>query len=280
MPSTADTPRARQLGAALRDARDRTNLTIRDVGRALGISHVTVTRWENGRSAPDAENTSAMLAVLGVNGDEREELIDLARKAADPNWVAAGTDRQLSMLMDYEKTATRIVESNQQLIPGLLQTSDYARQIMLGAGATSGEAEQRVTTRMGRRDILTRRKPVAFVALLGEQALYRHPCPKEVMADQLHHLLEMGKRDNITVQAVPTRDEYSPAIEGPFILIEFARGKPVVHLEHYRSSATITDAKDVRDYQAAADTILREAMSPEDTAGLIAERANEMECTT
>ncbi len=67
---------------------------------------------------------------------------------------------------------------------------------------------------------------------------------------------------------------------GPFILMEFERAKPVVHLEHYRSAVTLTDGGDARDFQTAADTVRRTAMSPDGTAELIAEIADKMETMT
>jgi hypothetical protein len=151
---------------------------------------------------------------------------------------------------------------------------------MIGAGATRGEADQRVTFRLGRRDILIRRDPVQLVAIVGEHALRHPPCPTDVMTDQLRQLLKWSDLDNVTLQALPMGRTYTSALEGPFVLIEFERARPVVHLEHYRSSTTITDAGDVKDYQAAADILRRVAMSPAATAELIAKLADETEHAT
>lgn len=280
MPSSADTPRARQLGAELRHARDQIGMSGRELGKLIGRASSHIARWENGKLIPSEADTATVLGVLGVTGQERERLLDLAREAGDPNWVAPGQDRQLAALMDYEQNATRITSSAPLLIPGLLQTADYARAIMMGAGATRGEAEQRVAVRLGRRDVLTRPKAVQLVALLGRHALQSAPCPAEVMTEQLQHLLTIGARENISIQMLGLDGHYSPALEGPFVLIEADGVKPVVHLEHYRSSATITDAKDVRDFQAAAETLRREAMGPEDTSELIAKTIDGMEQPT
>jgi transcriptional regulator with XRE-family HTH domain len=247
------------------------------LGAQLGRSHTHVSRWENGRLTPSEADTGAVLGILGVTGQERERLLQLAKDAGDPNWVAPGVDRQLAALTEYERTARTITDVQPLLIPGLLQTADYARSIMIGAGTTRGEADRRVTFRLGRRDVLTRRNPVELVAIIGEHALRYPPCGRDVMLEQLHHLAKWAELDNVSLHAIPIDHGYSPTLEGPFVLIEFDRAKPVVHLEHYRSSTTITDASDVRDYQAAADTVRRDALSADRTAALIARIADDME---
>jgi transcriptional regulator with XRE-family HTH domain len=282
MPRSADTPRARELGAALRRARDDMGMTQRALASAIGrraSSHIA--RWESGELSPSETDTATVLGVLRVTGSERDRLLELARAAADPNWIAPGVDKQLAALMEYERTAERITDVSPLLIPGLLQTGDYARAIMFGAGATRGEADHRVALRLSRRDVLTRAEPGEFVALIGEHALSSAPCTPKVMLEQLQHMLRSARTDHITIQMLTMDGQYSPALQGAFMLLEFASTRPVVHLEHYRSSATITDTKDARDFQAAVDTLRREAMSPGRTTELIAEITEkyEMECT-
>ncbi|MGW1679831.1 helix-turn-helix domain-containing protein [Saccharopolyspora sp. NPDC002376] len=277
MASTADTPRARQLGVELRAARKAVGMSTQALGTKLGRSHTHISRWENGKLTPSEADTGAVLGILGVTGEERERLLQLAKDAGDPNWVAPGVDRQLAALTEYERTARTITDVQPLLIPGLLQTADYARSIMIGSGTTRGEADRRVTFRLGRRDVLTRRNPVELVAFIGEHALRYPPCGRDVMLDQLHHLEKWAERGNVSLHAIPFNHSYSPAVEGPFVLIEFERAKPVVHLEHYRSSTTITDANDVRDYQAAADTLRGNALSADLTTALIRQIADDME---
>ncbi|QWF77736.1 helix-turn-helix domain-containing protein [Amycolatopsis sp. CA-230715] len=277
MVSTANSPRARALGAALREARKAAGMTTRDLGEQVGKHHTAVSRWESGKVAPSPNDTAAVLGILGVTGEERDRLVDLARDAADPNWVAPGVLRHLAALTEYERTAKLIVNVQPLLVPGMLQTSDYARAIMVAAGAERGEAEQRVLYRMGRRDAITRHNPVPFHAIIGEAALRYPPCPRSVMVEQLRQLTRLAELETITVQALPLSVGYSPALEGPFVYIEPEIGQPIVQLEHYRSATTLTDARDVADYRAAADTLRREAMSPAATTGLIAELADEME---
>ncbi len=277
MASTANTPRARALGVALRDARKAAGMTTTELGTQVERSHTHISRWENGKLVPSVAETARVLAVLGVNGTEYDNLVQLAREAADPNWVAPGVVRHLAMLTDYEREALRITNVEPLLVPGLLQTADYARSVMLSAGATLGEAEQRTTHRMGRQHVLTRPRPVVFDVIVGEQALRYPPCDRAVMLDQLRTLLRWLRRENVTIQAMPSDSGYSPLLEGPFVLIEFEKSSPVVQLEHYRSATTLTEGRDVRDYRAAADTLREQAMSPAATEVLITKLADDLE---
>lgn len=277
MASTANTPRARALGVALREARKAAKLTTQQLGARVERSHTHVSRWENGKLVPSVEETARVLAVLGVNGEEYEDLLQLAREASEPNWVAPGVVRHLAMLTEYERASMLITNVQPLLIPGLLQTADYARSIMLSAGASAEDVERRTAHRMERQHILTRSRPVSLVAIIGEHALRFPPCDREVMVEQLHALLAWSRRENVTILALPADCGYSPALEGAFVLIEFTKGPAVVHLEHYRSATTLTESKDVRDYQTAAESLRSRAMSPAATEGLIRKIAADME---
>lgn len=280
MANTRHLPKALALGAELREARKEIGHTLATVGEKIGRSHDQLSRIERGQLGIAVEDVATILGVLGVQGERRDEILQLAREVADPNWVASGVVRHLAMLADYERMASRIVNVEPLLIPGLLQTVDYARSVMSSAGATSAEAEQQATHRMGRQNIITRARPVSLEAFIGVQALRKPPCAREVMADQLHALLKWSSMDNVTIRALPFGSGYSPALEGPFVLLEFAKWPSVVQLEHYRSATTLTESRDVRDYQTAVDTIRQQAMSPDATAELIAKLFDEMESTS
>lgn len=276
-PRANDTPRARALGSELRAARQRAGLTTRALAAVLGHpGNSRIVRWETGHTAPTAEDTATVLGVLEVTGDDRTRILQLAREVADPNWLSTGVDRQLGMLIDYEREATAITEVNLVLIPGLLQTPEMARSIFNEAGIP--QVEQRVMMRMGRQSVLAGEEPAAFTALIGEYALRYPPTSMPaVAAGQLRRLLYWSSLEHITVQVIPLASRWTPAREGAFVLLEFTNANPVVHLEHYRSTATLTDLADVHDYQTAAERVRRAAMSPEDSARLIAEIAGEMQ---
>ena len=149
MASTADALRVRQLGVELRVLRTASGLTTTKLGIQVSRTHAHVSRWENGKLLPTEKDMVAMLAVFGVIGKERERLLALARDATDPNWIAPGIERHMAVLMDYERTAYRIFNVEPLVVPGLLQTADYARSIMLGAGTTRGGGREAGATADG-----------------------------------------------------------------------------------------------------------------------------------
>lgn len=254
-------------------------MSTRRVAHLVGRSSSHVSRWETGNLTPSEADTATVLAVLGVTGAERERLLELARDALDPNWVAPGVDKQLAALAEYERTAHTIIDVEPLMIPGLMQTVDYARAMMVAFGATRGEADQRATHRAGRQHVLTDTRPVELVAIVGEHALRHTPCPPEVMANQLRHLLKLSGQDNVTLQILPSDSASAPALTGPWVLMEFAKQQPVLHLEHYSASVTLTDPKTAARYREAADTLRQAAMSPDDSSGLIANVITEQEMT-
>lgn len=198
-------------------------------------------------------------------------MLELARDALDPDWLAPGIDRQAAALVEYERTARTIINVEPLMIPGLMQTYDYASHVSFGHGVTRGEAQQRAQLRVGRQHVLTRTPPIQLVAIVGEYAVRNAPCPRSVMVDQLRHLLKLAAMENVTLQLLPLKTASVAVLTGPWTVIEFDRTKPIVHLEHYASSATITDAKSVARYRSAVDTLREEAMSPTDSLGLIAD---------
>ncbi|SRR6266567_1485637 len=267
-----------QLGADLRELRKLTGKTVIQVAEVLGMHHSTISRWERGDTMPDEADTSALLTIYGIIGEERDRLLELARHDKTPDWVAPGIGKQLAALIDHERRAAQITEVNPLLIPGLVQTRDYAKSLMIGAGLPLGRAEKGSIIRMGRQNVLTRRNPVRFRAVIGEQAIRYPACERAIMADQLHHLLTMNERPNVEIRILPMdRRQYSIAFEGRFILIEFLRENPVVQLESYWSNSILTNPRAVGSYQDAVDMICADTLSVAESSAFISGIAKDLE---
>ena len=277
MANTADSPRARALGAELRRHRRAASMTTTQVGEGVSKGHSYVSRVENGKQVPSEADLASLLFVLGVNGTEREQLLELGKAASDPDWLAPGVDRQLAALTEYERTATRIIAVEPLLVPGLLQTFDYARQTVAAFGPSRAEAEQQAMTRLGRQHVLTGEPPTVLDAFIGDFALHHSMCSSDVMRDQMHRLVEIGQRPNITVRVVPMARPPAEVIRGSWTLMTFEVERPVVYLEHFGSTAAITDRRTVTRCEAAAESLLDKAMSPDESAQLLADLAKETE---
>lgn len=276
------TPRARAVGAELRRTREAAGLTLRDLAEKLDIGHVTLARYETGERAASSEKVAQILGALGASEQVVDEILKLARGADSGPWLAITMpeqQRQLATLLDHERTATKITSVAPLLVPGLLQTGDYARAIMIAGEVPADQIETRVAVRVGRREALTRRNPAHLLALLGESALHQMIGGPEVMAEQLRHLLRLADLRTVDLRIVPNAVGWHHGAEGPFVLVEFEDETPVVHLETRASGLFLHEIEDVAVYEEAVPKVLRKAMSTGESTQLIAREAARIEET-
>jgi transcriptional regulator with XRE-family HTH domain len=267
------TPRARALAAALRDARVSRGIGQRELARMLGITHPRLSHWERGTRMPKIEEVAAVLACLRVVGTEKDGLLDLARNTHEPNWLEA--PQELPAIVECERTAAAILDWNPSLVTGPLQIPAYSRAIF---GLLSpAEAEPRMMIRLARQDVLTRRDPPPYTALLGEAVLRQGIGGSAVMADQLRHLLVMAKSRHLTIRVVRAGIGWHPGLVGPFTVFDFVNLPSIVSVEHHRGSAYLYDEGYVAGYKAAANVVLNLATSEQDSLTLIAEVITELE---
>lgn len=253
----------------------------------MGISHGLVSFWDRGRRVPEVEDVAGYLAVLGVVGEEKLRILELARNAnsSDQNWLPSGwpgLSPALAGVLDCEATAVGITQWALTVIPGLLQPPRYTR-VMLG---DSPDVDSIIETRTARRSIITRAEhPVEYVAFISEFALDepigapdQPDATREVHAEQLGYLLELGKLSNVTVRVVRLGQGWHPGFTGPFIVYDFDDSPSIIHIEHFRSSAFLYEEGDVKAYkETALQTLRGKAMSPEASAELIASKRRKME---
>jgi transcriptional regulator with XRE-family HTH domain len=271
------TPRARALGMALRRARMANGMTLKQVAEAMNRNESHPSRWENGKLVPSAEDLGALLHILKITGDERESIIQLSREMGIPDWAAAAGN-QFAVLLETEREATAITNVESSVIPGLLQTEDYAYNIIMAYSHDVVRARQYALVRIGRQAVLTRRQPPEYVAVIGEQALRYPPCNRPIMVEQLRHLLDVRQRPNITIVVMPLRvGRFVPGQYGSFVLFESAVGKPMLLLENPWSSTIITSMRAIDDYRAGVVELMDNSLGVEGSAVFIKEILEEME---
>lgn len=255
--------KARGLGAELADLRTKANLTLRAVAERLGWSAPTLSRIENGVRDSTSEEVAALLVVYGVTGAKNDRLIELARTIDQSYWIEHNGPRelptQLRALIEFESTATRLTDVAISLVPGLLQTADYARAVFESGGVASNTVQRRVDVRLSRQDILKPASGPELHAILDECVLRRPLGGRQVMADQVRHLIAASARPNITIQIL--RQVAHPALTGSFYLLEFEPpAQPLVHLEHYRSSSFMDDDETVKAYKSVSGELAAMAL--------------------
>ncbi|NHD19445.1 MULTISPECIES: helix-turn-helix transcriptional regulator [unclassified Actinopolyspora] len=283
MAGTNGTPKAKALGARLKEARKAAGYTVRGLADQLGLSHSAISRWETGARSPETEDVASVLAVTGASSADRSELLEMARGTNDPQWLSVQSgdrERQMAALLEFERDSSHITDVSPLLIPGLLQTADYARAIMIAGEVPPSEVETRVAVRVGRRETLTRRNPAQLLALVGEAAIRQQIGGRETVVDQLNHLLNVAEMPNVDLRVVPASAGWTPALEGPFVLIDFDNDTPIVHLENRRAALFFHESADVDAYRSAVDKVKQVAMTPADSTALIANVITELETTT
>src|SRR5579859_1982392 len=197
------------LGAHLRRLREAKGISREDAGWRIRSSESKISRMELGRVSFKERDVADLLTYYGLEeAEERTRLLALAREASAPGWWHRYGDVLPGWFQSYvglEAAATQIRTYEVQFVPGLLQTREYARAVvMLGHWqAPEKEIEHRVDLRMDRQRILHRPEPPQVWVVIDESALRRPVGGTEVMRAQLEALIVAAKLPNVRVQVVP-----------------------------------------------------------------------------
>ncbi|CAM4017952.1 helix-turn-helix transcriptional regulator [Kibdelosporangium persicum] len=234
------TARDRALGAQLKSVRTRqTELSLETAAEMLGWSSATMSRIENGKRHISAEDVASILAVYRVPVDQRDALVRRAKAIDEPGWWSRplpGVPEETSVLASYESEACALTDWSITLIPGLLQTYEYAKAYLLDGVIQAEDVETFWMARLRRQQILPK---VEYTAYICEAAIRTPFGGWEVLIAQLKHLIEVTKR-GIGVRLVP---EYLPRAElyHPWLLLEFPNSPPIAHVELLRSGMFLHD---------------------------------------
>ncbi|NUT52444.1 MAG: helix-turn-helix transcriptional regulator [Saccharothrix sp.] len=267
-----NTSKAIALGARLRNAREANKLSQRALAKKIGVVHSLLSRNESGQRVPTRAEAVRILEPLHISERDRQEILAMTEDpSGSPLAVIDLPERraQLAALVEVEQMAKEVVSWAPLIIPGLLQVSSYTRTIMTASGIPDEEVATRVAVRMGRRDILTRRDPVRYTALIGEVVLHQRIGNREVMTEQLDHLLMMSAHENVDLRVVPTAVGWHRGLGGAFMLLK-CDGTSFAHLENPVSSVFVQEPDAVASFAACVPGLLKVAMSAEQSFQLIA----------
>jgi transcriptional regulator with XRE-family HTH domain len=265
----------RQLSDEIIKIRKRLGLTLDDVAEGLGWSRGRVGNWENRKwSRPDAGNVERLLDFYGVKGAEKEALLGLVKQARkkDEDWWRAYGD-VISALPAFEDAASLIRIHESVLIPGLFQTEEYARALLLsGQVLDPAVVDRKIEVRSARQRILERENPPQIWAILDEAALTRLVGGADVMAAQIRHLIELAVWPHITIQVLPfTAGAHAGLTGGRFMILDFpGDDRPLVYLEEASSSLFLETADDVQGYTITFSRITSSALGPEESVAYLA----------
>jgi transcriptional regulator with XRE-family HTH domain len=260
----------RQLGRRLRQLRDRTGMSIDQVvaERHLGISRAKLFKLEAGKHPAKPQDIAVLCARYGVPPADIEPLQALALATQGASWWHQyGEDavpEWFSLYIDLEPMAASIRKYEAELVPGLLQTRDYALAVYRAQpNADEAELKRRVAVRMERQTVLDRARP-RLHAVLNEAVLLRTVGGPEVMAAQLTRLREAAERPETTIDVLPLRAGAHAAMNGSFALLDFANpdeDPPMAYVETASSAAYLQKPAELDRYETILVKILSDSIS-------------------
>jgi transcriptional regulator with XRE-family HTH domain len=275
------TVRRRRLAARLRELREKANLTIDEVGDRLECSASKISRIETGHVGVTPRDVRDMLEVYGVEDDEREALVQLAREARKKGWWHAYNEVFTGAFVGLESDASFLHTHQALLVPGLLQTEQYTRAVIraIRPDAAETDVELRVRGRLNRQKLLTEESnPPEYWAVLDEAVLQRTVGGPEVMREQLKKLLEVASLPNVTLQVVPFRAGGHAGMEAPFLILGFPEqaDPDVVYVEYSTSGVYLEQPDHVHRYTLMFDHLRAAALKPDDTLDLVDKAADRL----
>jgi transcriptional regulator with XRE-family HTH domain len=272
--------RRRKLGAELRALRARAGLTSGEAARLVGWHQSKVSRIETGTSGAKLPDVRRLLDAYGVRDPGlRELLVGLAGSEGGgrDHWWHAYRGVLPPAYRDFislESQASTMRTLETSVVPGLLQTPEYARAVTRAAveGLEDAKLNTLVEVRLARQDVLCSNPPLELSAVLDEAVLRRAVGGPAVMERQLERLLEAARLPHVRLQVLPFASGAHIGITGPFVIFSFPNTSDldVVVLDHMTSSLHLERKEDLQAYTEAFNTLRIHALSPEESVDYIA----------
>jgi transcriptional regulator with XRE-family HTH domain len=265
------------LGAQLRRLRESANISREDAGYHIRASGSKISRMELGRVSFKERDIGDLLEFYGVtDATERDSLIQLTKEANATPWWQKYQDAVpdwFGVYVGLEEAAQLIRLYEVQFVPGLLQTEEYARAVVM-QGAPDiepDEVDRRVAVRMGRQKLLTRNNPPRLWAVVDEAALRRPMGGRDVLAAQIERLIDAISEPNITLQVMPFRYGGHGAEGGAFTIMRFPEADlpDMVYMEYLTGALYLDKADEVERYAAVMERLSVAGTSPERTREIL-----------
>ncbi|MFI6217352.1 helix-turn-helix domain-containing protein [Nocardia brasiliensis] len=262
------------VGGQLRALREECGITREAAGDYIRGSHAKISRLELGRTGFKERDILDLLTLYGVTDpDQRAVLVDLARGANQPGWWHSYNDLLPSWFETYlglEGAAQTIRTFEGQLVPGLLQTDEYTHAV-IAVSHHNAEATRRVELRRRRREILDIENGPALWAVLDEAVLHRPIGGRDVLRNQIRHLVTMSDKRNVTIQVLPYRAGGHPAAGSSFTMLRFTERElpDIVYLEQLTSALYLDRREDLQLYREVMDRLAVQAEQPDRSRELL-----------
>ena len=265
----------KRLGDELRRLRSAADVSVMQAAVELGCSEGKVRHMELGRNSPSKPDLKVLMELYGASAEVHADLEELRQAAGQPAWWSSY--RLPTWLQNYvgmETDAATISNFALELIPGLLQTKDYARatHVVTPHLLAPEEIDRKVAARLRRQERLTAEDPVTLHAIISEAALHRVRAT-DYGPEQYRHLIAMSERPNITINVLPFSKGLHDSLSGGFILLDFPEGvsAPVAYFESAISGQMENDQAIIASLRDVFAHLRAQSLGDEDSAQFIAE---------
>jgi hypothetical protein len=254
----------------------------------LGWSKAKISRYELAQSGLKPTDVESLLDFYGVRGDHRDRLLTLAEEATHKGWWEAYADVLTEEHLEFiglEAEATTEQQWQVTVVPGLLQTEQYARHVLGGyrqvvATIPPTMLERRVETRLIRQQLLTSDPPLELAVVIDESVLHRQWGDRSVMQAQLRRLAEAADLPNVTLRVLPLNGHHALAADS-FTILQFGKVHEatlhdVVSTETLRSNLYVEGETDTYEFRLAFEHLVEESLDPAKSRELILQTARQM----
>ena len=247
-----------------------------EVANRIGVSPSTISRVESGKRGISRDDLASMLTVYGASRSVRAAIMELHEEAQKPGFLDRGqlqVHEDLEKWIGFEQDATVLYNYEPLLVPGLLQTFPYAKAVISNYGVPLSEQEvdDRVAARIARQALLRQSRPPRLEVVIHEAALHQRVGGPEVMREQIGYLVESAFRRAITIRLIPRDVGAHPGMDGPFVVMDYARLPSIVHLENKVASLYLDAPTDVEAYKLAWNGLLSVAHAPDRSADVMSQ---------
>lgn len=264
-----------QLGEVLTNLRQRSGRSRDEIAELMDCSESKVRKIEEGRIGISRIELLYLLDTYSVEDEtDRANLVELAKQGkARGYWASYGSvPTAVQNLLGIEGTATTFRFFELSVVTGMLQTEDYARALIESTwhpGQTP--VEKQVQLRMERQRRQLDEDPAEIWAIFDESVLHRTIGSREIMREQLQHLIELGKRSNINIQVVPFGHGGYQGLLGPITILEFPEDfhSPVAYAETQAGSFYLEKEPEVQRCSVAYNHMMAAALSQQESTKLI-----------
>jgi transcriptional regulator with XRE-family HTH domain len=259
------------FGSEVRRAREAAGMPQAELGALVPCDKSVVSRIEAGLTQPDEPFARACdAAFVHLDGF-------FTRFWRDCQTWGVAFPPAFAEFAAYEAEALALRWFEHSLVPGLLQTEDYARAVLeRHPNVTDDQVAERVVARLARQAVLDRDDPPRFHVLLDENVLHREIGSAKIMHDQLDHLAAMAKRPNVTVQVI-SRIGAHVGLSGAFGIAEMADRHSVIYLENAADGQTVEDPSIAAEVELRFDVLRVEAFRGTESVTMMEKAAAEWE---